>query len=125
MMRKLIPALALLALSSPPALASQTACIFSTDRSPHYYELEFIGYEDVEPMVVFSSTVFGSGERFTLRPQDYTLKIFDRKAKKVDLEFRNPNDPALPPSFGLVGTDGRAWFKSGSVIIEGDFRCDF
>lgn len=125
MMRKLIPALASLALSSQPALASQTACVFSTDQSPHHYELEFIGYEDMEPVVVFSSTVFGSGKRFTLRPQDYALKTFDQKAKKVDLAFRNPNDPALPPSFGLVGSDGRAWFKSGSVTVEGDFRCGF
>lgn len=124
-MRTLFCSAALLALSSQPALASQTACVFSTDRSSQYYELEFIGYDDAKPVIVFSSKDFGAGERFTLSAENYTLKDFNQKARSVDFEFRNPNDPALPPSFGLVGTDGRVWFKTGSTIIEGTFRCDF
>ena len=124
-MRKLISTVALLSFFGQSALASQTSCVFSTGQSPHYYELEFIGYGDVKPMIVFSSTVFGSGKRFTLSPDNYTLKNFNPKARTVDLEFRNPNDLTLPPSFGLVGTDGRALFKTGSMIIAGNFKCDY
>lgn len=124
-MPKLVSAVALLALLSQSAFASQTACVFSTGQSPHYYELEFIGDSDARLVIVFSSTAFGSGKRLTLSPASYTLKNFSQKARSVDLEFRNPNDRTLPPSFGLVGTGGRGWFKTGSMIIEGNFNCDY
>jgi len=120
----LISAAALLAVWSQAALASQTACVFSGSQAPHYYELEFIGYSDVNPMVVFSSTAFGSGARFTLSPANYTLKRFSQKAKSVSLDFRNPQDPALPPSFDLVGRRGRAKLKIGSIVTEGDLKCE-
>jgi hypothetical protein len=124
-MGKLTPALVLFAALSQPALASQTLCVFSTDTSSDYYELEFIGNGDERPLIVFTSTRFRPGERFTLSPENYTLKDFNEKARRVDLEFLNPGNPALPPSFGLVGNGGRAWLKTGSTITEGSFTCDF
>lgn len=93
--------------------------------SPHHYELEFIGYGDAAPVIVFSSTAFGSGKRLTLSPENYTLENFSQRARAVDLAFRNPDDLGLPSSFGLVGTAGRAFFKSGSMIVEGSFKCDY
>ncbi len=125
MRRKIILAVSFIGLLSQSALASQTACQFSTGQSPHYYDLEFVGYSDARPVIVYSSTAFGSGKRLTLSPENYSLKNFSQKAGTVDLEFRNPNDRSLPPSFGLVGTGGRALFKSGSMIIEGSFKCDY
>lgn len=123
-MRTLITAAAALAFFGQPALASQTACVFSAGQAPHYYELEFIGYGDAQPMIVFSSTAFGAGKRFTLKPENYSLRNFNPKAGTVNLEFRNPGDSSLPPSFGLDGADGRALFKTGSVIIGGNLKCE-
>ncbi len=123
MMRELVPVTALLLFFSPLALASQTACVFASGPSPDYYEIEFIE-GDAKPMIVFSSTVFGSGKRYTLSPENYELNHFDQKAGTVDLEFENPGDAALPPPFGLVGRNGRAWFKTGPTIVEGKFKCD-
>ncbi len=123
MMRETTLLVALLAVFSPCAIASQTACVFSTEPSPSYYEVEFIGDDDAKPMIVFSSTDFGAGKRFTLSAEHYALKRFDPKAGAVDLEFRNPGDVALPPSFGLVGNEGRTRLKTGSVTVEGELKC--
>lgn len=125
MMRKLAFAAALLGLVSRPVIASQTACTFSAGEAPGYYELEFIGYGDTDPAIVFSSTTFGSGKPVALDPADYSLKHFSPKANKVSLEFRNPKNPALPPSFSLNGTDGRAVLTIGSSVIEGDLKCGY
>jgi hypothetical protein len=125
MIRKLASAAALLALVSPPAIASQTACTFSAGEAPRYYELEFIGYGDADPVIVFSSTTFGSGKPVTLNPADYSLKHFSPRARKVSLEFRNPKNLAVPPSFNLNGADGRAILSIGSSVIEGDLKCDY
>lgn len=125
MMRKLASVGILLVLMGQPALASQTVCTFSAGEASRYYELEFIGYGDADPIIVFSSTTFGSGERITLNPADYSLKNFSQKARKVSLEFRNPQNLALPPSFSLNGIDGRAMLTIGSSTIEGDLKCDY
>jgi hypothetical protein len=125
MIRKLASAATLLALMSQSALASQTACTFSAGEAPNYYELEFIGYGDTDPVIVFSSTTFGSGKPVTLNPADYSLMHFSPKARKVSLEFRNPKSLALPPSFNLNGADGRAILAIGSTVVEGDLKCDY
>lgn len=115
---------ALLALASPPATASQTACTFEGGKAPQYYEVEFIGYSDVNPMIVFSSTTFGSGKRITLQPETYSLKRFSQKAAMVHLEFRNPGSRSLPPSFNLAGQRGKAHLKIGSATVDGSLKCD-
>jgi hypothetical protein len=125
MMRILALAVVVPALVSQPAAASQTACVISSDKAPHYYELEFIGYSDRDPMIVFSSTAFGSGKRFPLRSADYTLKQFNQQAGSVSLEFRNPNDPALPPSFNLTGISSGARLTIGPDTIRGVLACNF
>lgn len=113
----------LLALAGHPAVASQTACTFEGGKAPQYYELEFIGYSDVNPMIVFSSTVFGSGKRITLQPQSYSLTRFSQKAAMVHLVFRNPGNRALPPSFSLVGRGGKAQLTIGATVINGSLKC--
>jgi len=115
---------ALLLLATGPALASQTVCTFESGTSSPYYEVEFIGYSDARPMVVFSSTAFGAGRRVTLQPADYTLKQFNSSTAAVLLEFRNPGSGALPPSFTLTGRGGHATFTIGSKAVPGVFRCD-
>jgi len=120
-MPKFASALLLLALLAQPVLASQTACIFSTGKTSQYYELEFIGYGDTKPLLVFSSTTFRAGQRIALPAAD--LKHFRQKARSVSLEFRNPGDPALPPSFTLAGTGAQAWLSIGSARLQGDSKC--
>lgn len=124
-MRMLASAMSLLALTGQPAYASQTACIFSAGDASRYVELEFIGYDDTNPTLVFSSTTFSSGQRIRLDSTDYSLKQFSPKTREVSLEFRNPKNLAAPPSFNLNGTGGRAILTSGSTIIDGYLQCDY
>ena len=125
MTRKLAFVAIFLVLMSQPAIASQTLCTFSAGEASRYYELEFIGYGDTNPTIVFSSMEFGSGKPITLDPANYSLKHFDSKTGKVSLEFRDPKDLGLPPSFNLNGVDSRAVLTIGSSIIEGDLKCGY
>ena len=125
MRQRIALVIVLLALASHPAIASQTACTFEGGKEPQYYELEFIGYSDVNPMVVFTSTTFGSGERITLQPENYSLKQFSQKTAMVHLEFRNPGNGSLPPSFSLIGQRGQAQLKIGSTAVDGSLKCDY
>ena len=124
MARKLAAVVTLLALMSQPALASQTLCTFSAGEAS-YYELEFVGYSDTKPTIVFSSTEFGSGKPITLDSSNYSLKHFNPKVGKVSLEFRDTKGLALPPSFNLNGADGRAILSIGSSVIKGELKCDY
>lgn len=124
MRQRITPLVFLLVLAGPPAIASQTACTFEGGKAPQYYELEFIGDSDVDPMIVFSSTAFGSGKRITLQPENYSLKDFSQKAEMIHLEFHNPGVDSLPPSFILTGRRGRALLKIGSIAIDGSLKCD-
>ncbi len=125
MTHKLAAVATLLALMSQPALASQTLCTFSAGEASRYYELEFVGYSDTNPTIVFSSTEFGSGKPITLDSSHYSLEHFNPKVGKVSLEFRDTKGLALPPSFNLNGADGRAILSIGSRVIEGELKCDY
>lgn len=107
-MRNIAVVTALLALAGQSAIASGTACTFEGVKESQYYELEFIGYSNVRPVIAFSATGFASGRRVTLPPESYSLKDFSQEAAMVHLEFRNPGDALLPPSFSLVGQAGKA-----------------
>lgn len=115
----------LLALASQPTIASQTACTFSGGKEPQYFELEFIGYSDANPLIVFSSSEFASGKRVTLNPTHYVLNHFSQSTATINLAFRNPGNQMLPPSFSLLtGHEGRAQLKMGSTIVDGELKCD-
>ena len=117
---------ALLALASQPSIASQTACTFSGGKEPRYFEIELIGYSDANPMVVFSSTEFSSGKRVVLQPADYVLEHFSQSDAAIDLAFRNPGNPSLPPSCSLrAGRDSHAQLKVGSTIVDGELKCGY
>jgi hypothetical protein len=118
-MRKLWPLAALLALISQPALATVTLCDFSV--GPYY--VEFYGHEDQGPVIDFMTVESDSPKRIMLRSPNYTLGYFSLSERSVNLEFRNPGNPELPPSFSLVGTNGRATLKIGSKLIDGDLDC--
>lgn len=115
----------LLMLATKAAVASQTVCTFSADSAPHYYELELVGYGDARPLIVFSSTTFAAGKRTPLPPASYSLDRLNRSDREIDLEFHNPDDSALPPSFTLKGSGERVWLTIGSTRIRGDLSCDY
>jgi hypothetical protein len=112
-----------LALAIQPAIASQTTCTFEGGKAPQYYELEFIGYSNTEPMIVFSSTEFDSGKRSTLQPEHYLLRAFSQMAALVNLEYRNPGNASLPPSFNLVGRSNQTRLETGSTVVDGFLKC--
>lgn len=124
-MKKWIAQVATLtALASQPGIASQTACTFSGGKEPQYFEIEFIGYGDASPMIVFSASEFASGKRVPLKPADYSFKRFSQSTATIDLEFRNPRSDLLPPSFSLLARPGgRAQLKMGSTIVDGKLEC--
>lgn len=123
MMQRIAPLLVLLTLASQSAAASQTACTFEGSGASHYYELEFIGYSDVDPTIVFSSTAFASGTRTPLQPAHYKLRHFNRERAAVHLEFHNPGNDAQPPSFSLIGRESRAQLSIDSAVVVGSFSC--
>ena len=123
MKQQLVTVAAVFAFAAPPALASQTSCTFEGGDAARYYELEFIGYSDGPPLIVFSSTAFRSGQRLTLPPASYALRAFSPKSATVALAFRNPGDASLPPSFALNGRGGAARLTIGRDRISGALRC--
>lgn len=112
-----------LALAGNSAWASQTACTFEGGQPPQYYELEFIGYGDAKPMVVFSSTAFGAGKRITLPVEHYSVENFRQVAARLRLAFRNPGNEALPPSFTLSARKGEGRLSMGSITVDGALHC--
>ena len=115
--------LAALALATPAAMASHTACTFEGGAAPRYYELEFIGDRDTGPVVVFASTAFAAGKRITLPARHSALSAFDEGTATVALRFRNPGDDALPPSFTLEGRNGNARLAIGGRLVDGTLHC--
>ncbi|UXI66887.1 hypothetical protein [Tahibacter amnicola] len=113
----------LLAAIAQPALASHTLCTFSGSQGAEYYELEFIGDEEAEPVIVFSATSIG-GRRLTLERADTVLERFSRGERSVSLSFRGRGDASQPPSFRLVGANGSARLTIGEKAIEGSLDCE-
>lgn len=114
----------LLGCAGGPAAASQTLCTFSAGTPPAYHELEFIGYGDAAPLVVYSASAWRSGQRVPLSPPHLVLERFDPRMGAVALEFRNPGDASLPPSLALRGMAGRARLSVGASVLEGGLVCD-
>ena len=93
-------------------------------HAPAYHELEFIGYGDAAPLVVYSASAWRSGQRVPLSPPHLVLERFDPRTGAVALEFRNPGDASLPPSLALRGMAGRARLSVGASVLEGGLVCD-
>lgn len=116
--------LALLACAAGPAAASQTLCTFWAGTPPDYHELEFIGYGDAAPLVVYSGSAWRGGQRAPLSPPHLVLQRFKPRTGAVVLEFRNPGDPDLPPTLALRGVGGHARLSVDGKFVEGNLACD-
>ena len=95
-LRRLLPLL--LAAVAGSASATSTMCTYDpSDRTG--YGLEFIGYGEIAMILVS----LPKGPR-SLPGGSYKVLEFDERTRKIDLVYRNPGDPSLPPSSGL-----KAW----------------
>jgi len=50
---------------------------------------------------------------------------FDERARKVDLVYRNPDDPGLPPSFRLEGMGRKVLMSIGGKQRARELNCDY
>lgn len=113
------------ALACAPALASSTACIFSGEAGRDYYEIEFIGYSDIDPLIVFRPKARDNGAGVSLDSRHYRLKEFSQQARRVRLEFYNPGRRSLPPSFVLEGAAGKASLSIEGRRVDGALECGY
>ncbi len=108
-----------------PVLASSTACVFSGEAGRDYYEIEFIGYSDIDPLIVLRSRARDNGAGVSLDSRHYRLKEFSQQARRVRLEFDNPGQRSLPPSFVLEGAAGKASLSIGGRRVDGTLECGY
>ena len=55
----------------------------------------------------------------------YEVLEFDERTSKINLVYRNPGDPSLPPSFTLEGAGSNVRMTIGKDRIVGKLHCDF
>lgn len=116
-LRRLLPIL--LAVVATSASATSTMCTYNPgDRTG--YGLEFIGYAEIAMILVS----LPKGPR-SLPGGSYKVLEFDERASKIDLVYRNPGDPRLPPSFRLQGAGRKVLMSIGEKQIVGELNCDY
>lgn len=109
-----------LAAAAMPASATSTMCMFEGTSGSSSYSVEFIGYGEI---AVIQMNLSG-GPR-SLPVGSYEVVEFDERNSKIDLVYRNPGDPSLPPSFALVGARNNVRMTIGEERIVGKLDCDF
>jgi hypothetical protein len=116
-LRRLFPLL--LAAAATSASATSTMCTYNTS-DPTGYGLEFIGYTEIAMIMVR----LPKGPR-SLPGRSYKVLEFDERTRKIDLVYRNPGDPGLPPSFRLEGVGGNVLMSIGGKQLVGELNCDY
>lgn len=116
-LRRLFPLL--LAAVTTSASATSTMCRYDPgDRTG--YELEFVGYGEIAMILVS----LPKGPR-SLPGGSYKVLEFDERARKIDLVYRNPGDPGLPPSFRLEGVGRNVLMSIDGKQLIGELNCDY
>ena len=103
-----------------PAAATSTMCVFEGSSDSSSYNIEFIGYGKVSVIQMN----LPAGPR-NLPEGSYKVMQFDQRGGKIELEYRNPGDPSLPPSFALKGRRNDVRMTIGNERIMGTLSCDF
>lgn len=109
-----------LAMAAVPASATSTMCTFEGSSGSSSYSIEFIGYGEIATIQMN----LPDGPR-NLPDGSYTVAEFDERKGKIDLAYRNPGDPSLPPSFTLEGVGDNVRMTIGEERIVGELNCDF
>lgn len=110
----------LLAAAAMPASATSTMCAFEGSSDSSFYSIEFIGYGEIATIQMN----LPEGPR-TLPAGSYKVSEFDERQGKINLTYRNPGDPSLPPSFTLEGVGDNVRMTVGEERVVGELRCDF
>ena len=103
-----------------PASATSTMCMFEGSSGSSSYSIEFIGYGEIA-MIQMN---LAGGPR-SLPEGSYKVIEFDERNGKINLAYRNPGDPSLPPSFTLEGARKNVRMTVGKERIVGKLHCDF
>lgn len=106
-------------LIATPVMASRTLCSFYPASDKWKLGIEFIGYDDESPMILFD-LVQGP---HSIPPTSYTLRDFNSKSRRVHLVYRNPGDPGMPPSFVLKGVGEKVVLTTVKSSAVGELRC--
>lgn len=116
-LRRLFPLL--LAAVATSASATSTLCRYNPSDGTGY-SLEFIGHEKIAMILVS----LPKGPR-SLPGGSYKVLEFDERTRKIDLVYRNPGDPSLPPSFRLEGVGRNVVMSIGGKRLVGELNCDY
>ena len=103
-----------------PASATSTMCMFDGSNESSSYSIEFIGYGEIGGILMS----LPEGPR-SLPAGSYEVLEFDEQKSKINLAYRNPGDPSLPPSFTLEGVGNNVRMTIGEERIAGVLNCDF
>jgi hypothetical protein len=116
-LRRLLPLL--FAAVAASASATSTICTYDPGGRAGY-ALEFIGYGGIAMIQVN----LPKGPR-SLPGGSYKVLGFDERTRKIDLVYRNPGDPSLPPSFRLEGVGRNVLMSIGGNQLVGELNCDY
>ena len=95
-------------------------CMFEGSSDTSSYNIEFIGYGEIATVQMN----LPDGPR-SLPAGSYRVMEFDERKSKINLAYRNPGDPSLPPSFTLDGVGDNVRMTVGKERIVGKLNCDF
>ncbi|MCS3848361.1 hypothetical protein GGR70_003408 [Xanthomonas campestris] len=100
--------------------ASSTMCTFRPSSDASRYELEFLGYGEIQ-QVLFRWP--GSTSPSGLPAGSYKVLSFDERRASIDLVYRSPGDPDLTSSFTLKGTGKQVHLRTADAAISGELDC--
>ncbi|MCS3748439.1 hypothetical protein FHY18_004076 [Xanthomonas arboricola] len=112
---------AALLLVATPATASSTMCTFTVPSGSSTYDLEFLGYGEIQ-QILFRPP--GSDEPKSLPIGSYQVIEFQETTRTIDLTYRNPGNAHLPQSLTLRGVGKNTLMKIAGKTIVGEFNCD-
>ena len=108
----------LVLLASTSAAASSTMCMFDPPPTAPIPTLEFLGYEEIGPILIH-----GAGGPRSLPHGSWEIVGFDERSERINLTYTNPGDPSLPPSFFLKGQGSHVQLIVGKESHTGEFKC--
>lgn len=107
-----------LLVASAPAAGTGTLCMFDPPADAPVPPLEFLGREEVGPVLVHEK------ERLRSLPRgSWRMLHFAAKSARIEMVYRNPGDASLPPSFVLSGQRGSTRLIVHGRPYVGTLRC--
>ncbi|NIK31331.1 hypothetical protein [Xanthomonas arboricola] len=112
---------AALLLVATPATASSTMCTFNAPSGSSAYDLEFLGYGEIQQILFHLP---GSDGPKSLPSGSYQVIEFEERTRTINLAYHDPGNPQLLPSFTLKGVGKNTFMKTEGKTIAGEFKCD-